>query len=105
MSLMAFFALRRNHIGAVWLVALRTERNLAVNVVAETACQAAMLALDLLQLDYLLGMAGQAFIGDIICQLDNLGSMRIVVAPHTAGQVVVRFAGMTLTADRNNLFD
>ena len=105
MGLMAFFTLGRDHIGAVRLVALCTKRNLTVNIVAETACQAAMLALDLLQLDNLLGMACQALLGDVICQLDYFWSMRIVMAAHTAGQVVVRLSGMALAAGRNNLFD
>lgn len=104
MGLMAFFTLRSNHIGAVRFVALRTEWNLAVNIMTETACQSAMLALDLLQFDDLFGMTGQTLFGDVIGQFDDLGGMRIGVAPLTVGQVVVHLAGMTLAADRDDLF-
>lgn len=50
MGVMTFFTVGNNHIGAVWLMTLSTERFLTVYVVAEAARQSAMLALDLLQL-------------------------------------------------------
>ena len=103
MRLVAFFTLRSNHVRTVWFVALRTERNLAVNSMAEAARQTAVLALDLLQLDVLFGMTGQTLFGDVVGQLDDLGGMRVVVAAKTAGQVVVRLAGMALAAGRDNL--
>ena len=105
MGLVAFFALGGHHIRAVRFMTLGAKRNLAMNIMTEAACQAAMLALDLLQLDNLLGMAGQTLLGDVICKLDYFWSMRIVMAAHTAGQIIVRLSGMTLAAGRNNLFD
>lgn len=48
MGLMAAFALGSGHIGAVRLVTLRTERDFPMNIMAETAGQISMLALDLL---------------------------------------------------------
>lgn len=104
MRLMAFFALGGNHIRAVRFMALRTERDFAMDTVAETAGQIGMLALNLLQLDNLRGMAGQALIGDIVGQLDDFGGMRIVMAPQTTAQVVVGLAGMALATGRDNLF-
>lgn len=103
-GLVAFFTLRGNHVGAVRFVALGTEGYLAMDIMAEAACQAAMLALDLLQLDDLLGVACQTLIGDIVGQFDNFWGMWIIMAAHAAGQIVVRLAGMTLAAGRDNLF-
>ena len=105
MSLVAFFALSGDHVGAVRLVALGAERNLAVNIMAEAARQTAVFALDLPQLDDLLGMAGQALVGDVVCQLDDFWRMGVVMASQAAGQVIVGLAGVTLAAGRNNLFD
>lgn len=48
-------------------------------------------------------MAGKTFLGDIIGQLDHLGSMRITVTPETVVQIVVSLAGMALTAERDDL--
>ena len=104
MGLVTFFALGGGHFRAVRLVTLGTERDLAVNIVAEGTRQRGMLALDLLQLDDLLGMAGQALVSDIVCQLDYLGGMRVGVAAQTVGQVVMSLAGVALAAGRNNLF-
>jgi hypothetical protein len=80
MGLMTFFTLGGHHIWAVRLMALRALGNLAVNIVAETASQVCVPALDLLQLDDLLSVACQTFIGNIICQLDYLGGVGIIVA-------------------------
>jgi len=105
MGLVAFFTFCGHHISAMRLVALGTLRDFAVNVVTEAASQVGMLALDLLQLDDLIGMAGQTFLGDIVCKLDNFRGMRIAMAPQTVGQLVVRLLRMTLATDRDNLFD
>jgi TolB-like protein len=104
MSLVTFFAFGGDHIRAVWFMALRTEWNFTMNIMTEAAGQIAMLALNLLQLDDLTGMACQTLIGDIICQLDNFGSMRVIVTAQTSGQIIVRLAGMALTTGRYNLF-
>ncbi len=99
------FAVTCGHFRAVRFVALRTERYFAMRIVAETAGEAAVFALDLFQLDDLLCVAGEAFIGDIIGQLDNFRSMRIVVAAHTGGKIVMRFAAVALTAGRDDFLD
>lgn len=98
MSLVATLAVSSNHIGTVRLVALGALRNLAVDVVAETAGQFGMLAGDLLEFDDLLSMAAHALFGDIVGQFDDLGSMRIVMATQTVCQLVVRLAGMAHAA-------
>lgn len=79
MGLVTAFAFSNRHIRAVWLVTLGAERNFAVDIVTETAGQIGVLALDLLQFDNLLGVAGQTFVGDIVGQLDDFGGMRIGV--------------------------
>lgn len=104
MGLVAFFTFGGHHIWAVRLVALGTLRNFAVNIVAETTRQFGMFALDLLQLDDLTGMAGQTLISDIVCKLNDFRGMRIIMTTQTAGQVVMGLTGMTLAADRYNLF-
>lgn len=102
MGLVAALAVAGGHVGAVRFVALGTERNFAVRVVAEAASQCGVLALDLLQLDDLLGVAGKTLVSDVIGQLDDFRRMRIVVATQTGGKVVVRLAAMALTACRDN---
>ena len=57
MCLVATFAIGCAHICTMRLMTLGTGRNLAVNIVAETAGQLGMFAWNLLQFDYLLGMA------------------------------------------------
>ena len=105
MCLVTALALCNSHISAVRLMALGTERNLAMYVVAESTSEVGMLALNLLQFDDLLGVAGQAFFSEVVCQFDDLGGMGIVVATVTACQLVVRFAIMALIAQRDDLFD
>lgn len=102
MGLVAALAVNGSHVGAVRFVALGTLRDLAVRIMAEAASQRGVLALDLLQLDDLLGVAGKAFVSDVIGQLDNFRCMRIIVATQTSGKAVVRLAAMTLAAGRNN---
>lgn len=105
MCLMAPFAVGNRHICTVWFMTLGTERDFAMRTVAETASQSRMLALDLFQLDDLLRMTGQTFIGNIIGQLDNFRGMRVAVTTETSCKTIVRFAAMTLTADRNYFFN
>ena len=102
MRLVTALAVAGGHVGAVRFVALGTQWNFAVRVVAEAASQCGVLALDLLQLDDLLGVAGKALVSDIIGQLDNFWCMRIVVATQTGGKVVVRLTAMALAACRDN---
>ena len=104
MGLVTFFTIGCHHFRVVRFMALCAKRNLAVNVVAETASQGGVFALDLFELDDLIGMAGQTLIGDVVCKFDYFRSMRIVVTPQTSGQVVVSLAGMALATDRDNLF-
>lgn len=80
MCLVTALALCGSHVGAVRFMTLGTLRDFAVDVVAEAASQVGMLALDLFQFDNLLGVAGQALFGHIVGQLDDLGSMWVVVA-------------------------
>ena len=80
MGLVAFFAFGGHHVRAMRLMTLGTKRNLAMNIVAETASQTAMLTLNLFQLDDLLGMAGQALVSDVVCQLDDFRGMWVIVA-------------------------
>lgn len=105
MGLVTTFAIVCGHFRAMRLVALGTEGNLAMRIVAETASQSRVLALHLLQLDDLLCMAGEALISDIIGKFDNFRSMRIVVAAQTAGKIVVRFTAVALAAGRDNFFN
>lgn len=105
MGLMTTFAVACSHVGAVWFVTLGTKWNFAVSIVAEAACKSRVLAFDLFQLDNLLCMAGKALVSNVIGKLDDFRCMRIVMATQATGQIVVRFAGMTLATDRNNLFD
>ena len=81
MGLVATLAVASSHVGAMRFMALGTQWNLAVYIVAETAGKAGVLALDLFQFGYLLGVACEALIGDVVSQFDDLGSMRVVVAP------------------------
>lgn len=104
MGLVAFFALCGNHISGVWFVALGAERNLAVDIVAEAACQGAVLALNLFQFDDLFRVTGEALISDVVGKFDDLRRMRVVVAAQTAGQVVMSLAGMALATGRYDLF-
>lgn len=80
MGLVTAFAFSSGHIRAVRFVTLGALWNFAVYVVAETASQAGMLALNLLQLDDLLRVAGKTFFGDVVSQLDDLGGVRVGVA-------------------------
>ena len=105
MCLVTFFTFCSHHIRAVRFVALCTEWNLAMNIMAEAASQTTVLALNLFQLNNLLSMAGQTLISDIVCQLDDFRGVWITMATQTTGQVVVSLAGMTLTTDRNNFFN
>ena len=105
MGLMTTLAISCGHVAAVRLVALGTKRNFAMGAVAEAACQSGMLAFDLLQLDNLLGMAGEALIGDIVGKFDDFRGMRIVVTAQTGGKVIMRFAAVTLAADRDDFFN
>ena len=105
MSLVTAFALSSGHIGTVRFMTLRTLWHFAMNVVTETAGESGVLALNLSQLDDLLGVTGETLIGDIIAKLDDLGGMRVVVAAKAVGQAVVRFAGVALTTDRNYFFN
>ena len=97
MSLVAAFAVGSSHIGAVRFVALGTERNLAMNIMAEAAGKLGVFAWNLLQLDNLLTVAGETLIGYVVGQLDDLGSVWIVVTTKTAGQLEMRLIGMTHT--------
>lgn len=103
MGLVAAFAVGSGHVGTVRLVALGTEWNLAMNIVAEAAGQLGMLAWNLLQLDYLLAVAGETLIGDVVGQFDDLRSVRVVVAAQTAGEFVVRLAAVALAAFGDDL--
>jgi len=105
MSLMATLAVRSGHIGAVRFVALRTQRNLAVYVMTEAACQAGVLALDLPQLDNLLCVAAEAFFGDVGTQFDNLGCVGVVVATQAIGEFVVWLAAVAFAASRDDVLD
>lgn len=102
---MTAFAIAGGHFSAVRFVALCTEWDLAMGIVAEAACECGVFALDLFQLNDLLCMAGEALISDVVCQLDYFRSMRVVVAPQTAGKIVVRLATVALAAGRNDLFN
>lgn len=104
MGLVTFFTFSRHHIRAVRLVTLGTLRDFTMNVMAETTGQAGMLTLHLLQLNDLISVAGQTLFGDIIGKLDNFRGMRIVVTTLAIGQFVVCLVGMTLAAERDNLF-
>ena len=102
---MAFFALGGDHIRTMRFVALGAERDFPMNVMAETAGQVGVLALYLLQLDNLLGMAGQTLVGYVVCQFDNFRGMRIIMTAHTVAEIVVRLAGMALAALGNIVFN
>ena len=104
MCLVAALAVASDHFRTVRLVALGTERNFAMNIVAETACQSRVLALDLFQLDDLLSMARETFISDVIGKFDYFWCVRIVMATQTGRKIVVRLATVALVAGRNNLF-
>lgn len=104
-GLVATFAIRSRHVGAVRFVALRTQRDLAVYVMTEAACQAGVLALDLTQFNNLLCVAAEAFFGDVIAQFDNLGCVRVVVATQTIGQFVVGLAAVAFAASRDDILD
>lgn len=105
MRLVAALALGSAHIRAVRFMTLGTLWDFTVHVVAETASQIGVLALNLLQLDDLLGVAGQALFGDVVGQFDDLRGMRVVVATEAVCQLVVRLAFMTLAAQRDDLLD
>lgn len=105
MCLVTTLAISCCHVGAMRLMALSTERYFTMCIVAEAAGKRGMLALDLLQLDYLLGMAGETLVGDIIGQFNDFRCMRVIVATDTTGKIVVRLAAVTLTAERDDFFD
>ena len=105
MGLVTTFAITCGHVGAMRLVTLGTERNLAMHIVAEAARQSGVFTLDLFQLDNLLSMTGEALIGNVVGQLDNFRGMWIVVTAQTTGKVVVRFAAVALAAGRDDFFN
>lgn len=105
MGLVTAFAIACGHFGAVRLVALGTERNLAMHIVAEAAGQAGVFALDLLQLYDLLGMTGEALVGDVIGEFDDFRGMRIGVAALTSEKIVVRLTAVALAAGRDDFFN
>ncbi len=105
MGLVTTLAVNCSHFRAMWLVALGTERNFAMGIMAEAAGKLGMLALNLFQFDDLLGMTGETLISDIIGQFDNFRGMRIAVAAQTGRKIVVRFAAVALTACGDDLFD
>ena len=76
-----------------------------MHVVAEAACKGGVFALDLLQLDDLLSMAGEALISDVVGKLYDFWCMRVIVAPQTAGKIVVRFTAVALAAGRDDFFN
>lgn len=100
-SLMTTLAVGSTHVGTVWLMALGTERNLAMDVMAETAGKLGVLAWHLLQLDNLLTMAGETLICNVVGQLDDFWRMWIVVAAQTAGKFKMRFVAVALAALRH----
>jgi len=104
MSLVTALAVCGGHFFAVRFMTLCTLRHFTMNIVAETACKSAMLALNLFQLDDLFGVAGETLVGYIITQLDNLGCVRIGVTAEAVGEIIVWLAGVALTTDRNNFF-
>ena len=77
---MTTFALGSRHIWTMRFMTLGTLRDSTMCVVAESAGQFGMFALNLLQFDDLWGVAGQTLFGDVVCQPDDLGGMWIVVA-------------------------
>ena len=87
------------------LVTLGAERNFAMNIVAETAGKGAVFALNLLQFDDLLGVAGETLVGDVVGEFDDLRCMRVVVAAQAAGQIVVGLTGVALAAYGDNFLN
>ena len=98
-SHMTFFAVRSHHIRRVRLMAFQTLRNIRVlGAVARGAEEHGMLCLHLPELLYLLGMAGQAWVGNIRADLDVQRCMRVGMAQQTVLQLEMRLAGMAVTA-------
>ncbi len=87
--LVALLAVRRSHLRRVGLVALGALRDLAVYVMTGRAEERGVLALVLLQLLDLVGMAGQARLGDLVAERDFQGAVRVLVAAEAVGQLVV----------------
>ena len=58
MGLVTFFTICCGHFCTVWFVALGTERNLSMHIVAVATSQGGVLALDLFKFNDLLSMAG-----------------------------------------------
>jgi hypothetical protein len=70
---------------------------------ARTAGKLGMLAFVIAQLDDLLGMAGQAWAGNVPSHFDVQRRMGIEVAAVAGIQLVMRFPGVALTAERDDL--
>ena len=75
-----------------------------MNVVAERAVKFAVLARVLAQFLDLRGVAGQARVGYIVAELDDLRGVRVCVTTHATFQRKVRFPFVTHAAFRDDLF-
>lgn len=67
-------------------------------LMAGAAGQIGVLAFLLLELGHLVGMAGETWFGEIVCQTDNQRRVRVFMAAETVGQLEMIGSGMALTA-------
>jgi hypothetical protein len=86
-------------------VALGTLGYFTMLVMAEGAVERSMLGLVILQLDDLLSMAGQTWIGHIVAELYILRGMGILVATEATAQFVVGLVSVTHAALRDRPLD
>ena len=101
-SLVALLAVAGTLIGRVSLVALSALWDLAVNIVAERAGELGVLARVCLQLGNLRGVTGEARISNVTAENNLFWLVRILVALEAAAELVVRFAFVALTAERDD---
>ena len=101
MRLVALFALGGGLLRVVRLMALGAGRNLAMDVVARGAEEGGVLARVSFQLLDLLGVAGEARIGDLVAEVDFQRPVRVLMAAVAVRELVMGSAGVAHAACRD----
>jgi len=86
-------------------MALSAGWNSSMNVVAVRAGKVGVLALELPEFDDLLRVTGDTLVGYVFRQLGGFRGVRVAVTALTVGQLVMRFAAVTLRTQRDNIFN
>lgn len=101
--LVTLLAVRLTHLSGVRLMASGAIGNLAMDIVTEGASESGVFALVLAQFLNLRSVAGEAWVGYVVTELDHLRGMRIGVAGKATIEGEVGFPFMTLATCRDDL--